>query len=130
MKTDMAEAYRWWTLSEMSGLEVASGARRQLMRIIAPIDLDRGRSLVNDFRPIVSTFRDDGVAAIQADTRMTDETPTAFGAGFIVSGAGHEHCRRQTPGNTGQGGSLSGFGHCANPRWSSVFSFAGGPNQP
>ena len=89
MKTDMAEAYRWWTLSEMSGLEVASAARRQLMRIIAPVDLDRGRALVTAFKPVASTFRDDGVAAIQANARMTDELPSAFGAGFIVSGAGH-----------------------------------------
>ncbi len=89
MKSDMAEAYRWWTLSEMSGLEVASAARRQLMRIIAPVDLDRGRALVTAFKPVASTFRDDGVAAIQANARMTDELPSAFGAGFIVSGAGH-----------------------------------------
>lgn len=89
MKSDMAEAYRWWTLSEMSGLEVASAARRQLMRIIAPVDLDRGRASVTAFKPVASTFRDDGVAAIQANARMTDELPSAFGAGFIVSGAGH-----------------------------------------
>lgn len=89
VSADMAEAYRWWTLSEMSGLEVASAARRQLLRIMAPVDLDRGRGLVSEFRPVASTFRDDGVAAIQADSPITDEMPSAFGAGFIVSGAGH-----------------------------------------
>lgn len=86
---DLAEAYRWWSLAETSGLEVASAARRQLMRIITPADLQRGRTLAAGFKPVPSKFRDDNVAAIQAGARLTDEMPRTQGAGFIVSGSGH-----------------------------------------
>ena len=89
LKPDLAEAYRWWSLSEVAGLEVAAAARRQLLRIITPVDLDRGRALVTEFTPKPSTFHDDGIAAIQANSRLTDEPPSAFGSGFIVSPAGH-----------------------------------------
>jgi TPR repeat protein len=89
LKPDMAEVYRWWSLSEASGLEVAAAARRQLLRIITPADLERGRTLVSEFQPKPSTFHDDSVATIQSNSRLTDEPPSAFGSGCIVSAAGH-----------------------------------------
>ena len=86
---DLAEAYRWWTIAETAGLEVASVARRQVSRILSPADLERGQKLVSEYRPIPSTYRETGIAQLHPNARPESNRPTALGAGFVVSEAGH-----------------------------------------
>jgi len=86
---DLTEAYRWWSLASASGLEVATVARRQVERILSGADLERGRRLVTEFRPVASTYKDAGIAQIRANARPPSMVPIASSAGFVVSESGH-----------------------------------------
>lgn len=89
---DLAEALRWWTLSEVAGLDAASHARAQLLPRIAPADLVRGERLVAEFRPVASAYVEPDLveASMAAEASRASALDAASrGTGFFLSDSGH-----------------------------------------
>ena len=88
---DLCEVMRWWTLAENAGLELASRARRQLLKLMPKSDLARADALVAAFSPVASTYSEAPVAEVALRESLStggSESRTS-GTACFISELGH-----------------------------------------